>query len=88
MLPVLQGGKSPRREMFWQRRQDRAARAGKWKWVDSRADSGLFGPEADISERHDQSGRGPGVLKRLKAKFNKWRRAVDQCEPRRPFKDF
>lgn len=36
MLPVLRGEQpSPRAEMFWQRRGDKAARVGDWKWVES-----------------------------------------------------
>ncbi|MCA9039231.1 MAG: sulfatase-like hydrolase/transferase, partial [Planctomycetaceae bacterium] len=36
MLPVLSGQQSsPREEMFWERRNDRAARVGKYKWVES-----------------------------------------------------
>jgi arylsulfatase A-like enzyme len=32
MMPVLRGEKpSPRAEMFWERREDRAARVGDWK---------------------------------------------------------
>jgi arylsulfatase A-like enzyme len=34
MLPVLQGTRATsRNEMFWQRRSDKAARVGNWKWV-------------------------------------------------------
>ena len=36
MTAVLAGARpSPRREMFWERRGDRAARVGRWKWVQS-----------------------------------------------------
>ena len=33
---------SPRNEMYWQRREDKAARVGHWKWVESEKGSGLF----------------------------------------------
>jgi arylsulfatase A-like enzyme len=37
MMPVLLGEvKSPRTEMFWQRRSDKAARHQNWKWLESR----------------------------------------------------
>jgi arylsulfatase A len=39
VLPVLEGQKkSPRTEMFWEFRNDRAARVGNYKWVDSSKD--------------------------------------------------
>ncbi len=89
MLPVLQGkAKSQRTEMFWQRRGDKAARVGQYKWVDSKKGKGLFDLSKDIGERHDLSKQRPELLAQLEARFAAWRKAMDECEPRRPFKDF
>ncbi|MBW3538921.1 MAG: sulfatase-like hydrolase/transferase [Planctomycetes bacterium] len=89
MLPVLAGETaSPRTEMFWQRRGDRAARVGHWKWVDSQRGSGLFDLSEDIGERRDLSSERPEVLARVKSRFEAWRQEMDAAEPRGPFRDF
>jgi len=86
---VLQGrAKSSRIEMFWQRRKDRAARVGNYKWVDSAAGKGLFDLSQDIGEKHDLSAERPEVLQRLEARFAAWQRDVDAAEPRGPFRDY
>ena len=78
MLPILSGQKpSPRTEMFWQRRGDKAARVGKWKWVDSSLGGGLFDLSVDIGERHDLSATKHEVLAQVKGRWNDWRR--DGC---------
>ena len=52
MLEVLQGKKkSPRQEMFWQRRLDKGARVGHWKWVQSGRGNGLFDLRNDVAEK-------------------------------------
>ena len=89
MLAVLQGREpSPRREMFWQRRDDRAARVGKWKWVQSAAGNGLFDLSTDPGESHDLSAQRPHVLKMVQQRFAAWRTEMDNAEPRGPFRDF
>src|SRR5205823_13613545 len=68
MLPVLAGKeKSPRQEMFWQRRLDCAARVGPYKWVESAAGAGLFDLSADLSEQHDLSTERSAVLADLRS---------------------
>jgi len=89
MLPVLQGkAKSKRKEMFWQRRLDKAARVGDWKWVESSRGGGLFDLSKDISEKRDLSKSKPEVLKMVKERFATWERKMDAAEPRGPFKDY
>ena len=89
MRPVLAGKRpSPRREMFWQRRSDKAARVGHWKWVDSARGSGLFDLSADIGEARDLSKEKPDVLRKVTARFAAWKKAMDEAEPRRPFRDY
>ena len=89
MTPVLAGkAPSPRKEMFWQRRGDRAARVENWKWVESAKGSGLFDLSADIGEAHDLSKEKPEVLGRVKARFAEWTREMAEAEPRGPFRDF
>jgi arylsulfatase A-like enzyme len=88
-LPVLQGkGPSSRQEMFWQRRGDKAARVGSWKWIDSAKGRGLFDLSQDPGEVHDLSTDRPEVLARVKARFTAWRQEMDAAEPRGPFRDY
>lgn len=89
LLPVLQGKTpSPRTEMFWQRRADKAARVGNYKWVDSGRGSGLFDLSKDIGEEHDLSSEKPEIAAMIKARFVAWQKTMDDAEPRGPFKDF
>jgi len=89
MTPVLQGkAKSPRTEMFWERRSDRAARVDKWKWVESAKGNGLFDLATDLGEKHDLSAVKPDVVAQLKARFNAWRQEMNASEPRGPFRDY
>ena len=89
MLPILQGkAPSQRTEMFWERRDDRAARVGNWKWVESRRGSGLFDLSTDIGEQDDLSREKPEIVERLKARFAAWKREMDAAEPRGPFRDY
>ncbi len=89
MAAVLAGKeRSPRTEMFWQRRGDKAARVGRYKWVDSRRGSGLFDLSNDIGEQNDLSKQRPELLAKLKARFANWKQEMANAEPRRPFRDF
>jgi arylsulfatase A len=89
MLPVLQSRwPSPRKEMFWQRQDDRAARVGNWKWVGSDRGGGLFDLANDVGEQHDLSQTKPDVLQMVKGRFDAWRKAMDEAEPRGPFRDY
>ncbi len=89
MAPVLKGqAASPRTEMFWQRRDDRAARVGNYKWVESAKGTGLFNLAKDVGERHDLSAQEPAVLTRLKERWAAWRKTMDEAEPRGPFRDY
>ena len=98
MIPILRGDRhSPRDEMFWERRGDKAARVGKWKWVahekpqgsqHSAAGGGLFDLSTDIGEQKDLATERPEVLKMVKDRFAAWKQAMDDAEPRGPFRDY
>jgi arylsulfatase A len=88
MLPVLRGQPSPRQEMFWQRRNDKAARVGDWKWVESDRGGGLFNLSEDVGEQHDLSASHPDVLKQVQQRFADWTQRMQQAEPRGPFRDY
>ncbi|MCC9607434.1 sulfatase-like hydrolase/transferase [Blastopirellula sp. JC732] len=88
MLPTLNGGSSPRQEMFWKRQGDIAARVGDWKWVDSAAGKGLFNLATDIGEKNDLSKEHPEMLAKLKERFANWTAEMEAAEPRGPFRDY
>lgn len=89
MMPVLAAAAPPpRKEMFWQRRGDKAARVGNWKWVESERGNGLFDLRSDIGEQHDLTARRPDKLRALKERFARWRAAMEAAEPRGPFRDY
>ncbi|MDZ4289403.1 MAG: sulfatase-like hydrolase/transferase, partial [Prosthecobacter sp.] len=89
MLPILRNeAKSPRESMFWQRRGDKAARVGNWKWLESAKGNGLYDLSSDIGEMHDLSKEKPEVAKMMQERFAAWRREMDETEPRGPFRDY
>jgi arylsulfatase A-like enzyme len=89
MMPVLTAAEpSPRSEMFWQRKDDKAARVGDWKWVESERGNGLFNLAEDIGEKNDLSAQNPQKLEEMKQHFARWREQMDNAAPRGPFRDF
>jgi arylsulfatase A-like enzyme len=89
ILPVLEGrARSPRTECFYQDKNNRAARVGPWKWVQSQEGSGLFNLVNDIGEKHDLSAERADVLAKVKGRWEEWRKQMDAAEPRGPFRDY
>jgi arylsulfatase A-like enzyme len=89
LLPTLEGTvPSPRHECFYQFRNDKAARVGRWKWVDSHLGGGLFNLDDDIGEQHDLSAKKPDMLATIKGRWEAWRKEMDEAEPRGPFRDY
>jgi arylsulfatase A-like enzyme len=89
MLPILRGeAKSPRKEMFWQRRSDKAARFENWKWLESTKGNGLYDVSTDIGETHDLTAEKPEIAKMMRERFAAWRAEMDAAEPRGPFRDY
>lgn len=89
LMPVLQGkAKSPRTEMFWQKQSGKAARSGRWKWLDASHGKGLFDLGADPGETTDLSAAKPEVAAMMRGKWQAWRKEMDASEPRGPFRDY
>lgn len=89
MLPILRGEtKSPRKEMFWQRRSDKAARYENWKWVESAKGNGLYDLSSDLGETKDLTAEKPEIAKMMRGRFESWRAEMDAAEPRGPFRDY
>lgn len=88
--PTLRGEtNSPRKEMFWKRREQIAARVGNWKWVEmGGGQGGLFDLAGDPGETTDLSAEHPGTLKLLRGRYQAWLDEMDAAEPRGPFRDY
>lgn len=89
MLPVVRGERpSPRTEMFWQRRGDKAARSGRWKWIESADGNGLYDLTTDLGETIDLTEREPETARKLRERFAAWRAEMDAAPARGPFRDY
>jgi arylsulfatase A-like enzyme len=89
MLPTLADKTpSPRKEMFWEFRGQKAARIGNWKWIDSEKSKGLFDLSADVSETTDLSASKPQLAADMASRWAEWRQQMDAAEPRGPFRDY
>jgi arylsulfatase A len=88
MLPILAGLPSPRKEMFWEFRGQKAARIGNYKWLESRQGAGLYDLASDIGEKNDLTEKMPQLAADISARWTQWRQQMDQTEPRGPFRDY
>ena len=89
MLPVLEGkAESPRKECFYQAKDAKAARVGKWKWVESEKGAACSTWPRISARRHDLSAQKPEVLAMMKARWAEWRKEMDDSEPSGPFRDY
>jgi len=89
LLPIVRGkASSPRKEMFWERKNQRAARVGQWKWVDTPDYGGLFDLSKDIGETKDLSLSHPEILTMVKGRFANWKKQMMLTEARGPFRDY
>ena len=89
MLPVLAGkSASPRKEMFWEFRGEKAARVGNYKWIEAENHRGLFDLASDLGEKNDLTDKQPTVAADIASKWATWRKQMDDAEPRGPFRDY
>jgi arylsulfatase A len=89
MLPVLADGvASPRRDLYWQRREQQAARVGPWKWIRNASGEHLFNLAEDIGERNNRIEAQPEQAAQMRQHFEHWQQEMDAAEPRGPFRDF
>jgi arylsulfatase A-like enzyme len=74
LLPVLEGGPSFSRPLYWRmnHRGQRALRDGRWKYLRVDGIDYLFDVEADERERANQAGRDPDRLARMRAQWESW----------------
>lgn len=89
VLPVLTGkSPSPRKEMFWEFRGQKAARIGNYKWIESDKANGLYDLTSDIGEKNDLSAAMSDVAADVRARWTAWRKQMDTADPRGPFRDY
>ncbi len=89
ILPVLADGKpSPRKDMYWKRQGEEAARADNWKWIRNRSGTFLFDLSHDIGEKNNLVDKMPKKAAEMESRFAAWLKAMDEAEPRGPFRDF
>jgi arylsulfatase A-like enzyme len=89
MLPTLaDSAPSPRKEMFWEFRGQKAARIGNYKWLDSEQRRELFDLASDVGEKNDLSAKQPNIAADIASRWTAWRKAIDEAEPRGPFRDY
>lgn len=92
IYPFLAGEKElERKEMFWDFREECAARVGNLKWISSerrKNNNGFFDLSEDPGERDDLSGEKTDQLKMVQTKFHQWKKEMENAEPRGPFRNF
>ncbi len=89
MLPLLIGEKNQeRKEMYWDFREDKAARIGNLKWINSKKANGLFDLSADVEEKFDLSDHDIKKNKAIENKFIHWQTELKEADPRGPFMDY
>jgi arylsulfatase A-like enzyme len=74
--------------MFWEFRGQKAARIGKYKWLEAQPGRGLFDLSTDLGESHDLAAELPQVAADMAARWAAWRNTMDATEPRGPFRDY
>src|SRR5262249_36099828 len=83
MLSTLAGeAPSPRTEMCWEFRGQKAARFGSYKWIDAEQAKGLFDLQSDIGEKQDLSSKLPDIAADISARWTTWRKQMVEADPR------
>ena len=89
MLSTLAGkSPSPRKEMYWEFRGQKAARVGNNKWIEANNNRGLFDLTSDLGEKIDLTEKQPALAAEIAGKWAAWRKEMEEAEPRGPFRDY
>ncbi|GHV00172.1 hypothetical protein FACS1894159_05440 [Bacteroidia bacterium] len=88
-VPALRGDRMPARTLFWRSGGMKAAREGRWKYVEVETGRGpnkkseqmLFDLDVDLSEQNNVIGTNRGVAASLRQKLDDWQRSVDSDVP-------
>jgi arylsulfatase A-like enzyme len=81
LLPVLRGERAPaERTLFWrtnqQGRQQKAARRGRWKYVQDAGIDMLFDLTRDLGERHNLAFQQQALVAELRSAVDAWEKQV------------
>jgi arylsulfatase A-like enzyme len=80
LMPALTGARGTvPRELFWrifQRRRQKAARSGDWKYLQKQDGEFLYDLAADPGEKQDLKGAQPAVFRHLQERMAAWEREV------------
>ncbi|MBW8884858.1 MAG: hypothetical protein JF612_08810 [Planctomycetia bacterium] len=74
--------------MFWEFREQKAARIGNYKWLESEQGRGLFDLATDIGEKSDLTSKQAEIATDIAARWAAWRKQMHETEPRGPFRDY
>lgn len=89
ILPLLREEKDlERTEMYWDFRDEYAARIGNMKWIEARKAKGLYNLSEDIGEKNDLSEKDLNTLEMIRGKFQSWQKIMENAEQRGPFRDY
>jgi arylsulfatase A-like enzyme len=82
LLSVFQG-KTFERELFWRMkfRQQKAARAGRWKWLSLEGNEFLYDLSRDARERANRARREPERFAQMRARYEAWEKTVPEIPP-------
>jgi arylsulfatase A-like enzyme len=77
LFPAFEG-KTFERELFWRMkfRAQKAARAGRWKYLSLEGNEFLYDLSRDARERANRARREPGRFAEMKARYDAWERSV------------
>jgi len=77
ILPVLtEGGKLPKRTLFWRYRKETAVRKGPWKLLVQGDKIRLFNLEKDLGEKENLAKANPDMVKQLEDELAAWEQEV------------
>jgi arylsulfatase A-like enzyme len=82
LLPAFEG-KAFERELFWRMkfRAQKAARAGRWKYLSLAGNEFLYDLSRDARERANRAGREPERFADMKARYEAWEKTVPPIPP-------
>jgi len=73
LVPFLNGRGTPHDALFWRGGKARTVRKGKWKLLEFGENiSELYDLSSDLGETTNVAAKNPGVVKDLRAEWNKW----------------
>jgi arylsulfatase A-like enzyme len=83
LLPVLRGAPATQRALYWRmkRKEQRAMREGRWKYLAIEGHEYLFDLEADERERANLARREPQRLEKMRSRFQAWDATMPPIPP-------